>query len=545
MFFFANISSIVNRMWEKIFPFEAIAEHVQAIPNYYTGFSKYSNEFMTPYLTALSYFVQIEKARVLGAPPIEIYKSYADLMKFNFDIGAKFLSGSMKAVQEYARKETTDAVSAFLKTAMDPKSEEMEAFLRQRSRNISAVANDYPKAIDDIEPEFGFHFERGDNEKVAETERFVVYRINPTDEGVEIREDGKPILIVPPYVLGANILAFLPGEGKSYAHSFANQGIPTYIRIMKDIAKTPAVQLMTPEDDALDTAHFCERIKDRHGKPVTLNGYCQGGYTSVMNILSGQLDGLVDALITCVAPMDGSRSESLGAFLRALPKDFNDLIYGTKTLPNGNQVADGSLMSWIYKLRSVETETPVVAFLRDMAMLAPRNGRKINIAKTAAAINYWLENERTDIPLAIVKASFESYNEPVAEDGTLPVTLFGRKLNFKGIREKGIKWLLCYGEKDDLVEPEVALAPLDYIDVEVSPFPKGHVAIATSWSKPDSKFQLHGRFGKNNEYRGPVRFQLDLEEQLEEEEPDESSSSSDESDDNLPTASPAMSLLAS
>jgi hypothetical protein len=81
------------------------------------------------------------------------------------------------------------------------------------------------------------------------------------------------------------------------------------------------------------------------------------------------------------------------------------------------------------------------------------------------------------------------------------------------LQEKKIQWLICYGERDDLVEKEAALAPLDYIDVEVTPFPKGHVAIATSWSNPTSACALHTRFDDKN-YRGPVRFQLDLEDSL-------------------------------
>jgi hypothetical protein len=131
------------------------------------------------------------------------------------------------------------------------------------------------------------------------------------------------------------------------------------------------------------------------------------------------------------------------------------------------------------------------------------------VSKTAAAINYWLKNERSDLPLAITRMSFDSYNIPVTEDGTLPVKLFGRPLNFKRIQEKGIPWLICYGEKDDLVEKETALAPLDFIQAEVAPFPKGHVAIATSWSNPTSECALHACFGKDD-VRGPVRFQLDL-----------------------------------
>jgi hypothetical protein len=126
-----------------------------------------------------------------------------------------------------------------------------------------------------------------------------------------------------------------------------------------------------------------------------------------------------------------------------------------------------------------------------------------------AALNYWLQQERSDLPLPITEMSFCSYTTPISSDGTLPVTLFGEKLNIRAIGEKGIPWLLCYGESDDLVEKEVALAPLDFVDVEVTPFPKGHVAIATSWSHPDSACPLDGRFGKN-QVRGPVRFHLDL-----------------------------------
>jgi len=111
--------------------------------------------------------------------------------------------------------------------------------------------------------------------------------------------------------------------------------------------------------------------------------------------------------------------------------------------------------------------------------------------------------------------SFASYNIPVTSDGTLPVKIFDRELSFKGMQKKKIPWLLCYGEDDDLVEKETALAPLDYIDVEIAPFPKGHVAIATSWAHPESECALHTRFGPDNRYRGPVRFQLDLNETLE------------------------------
>jgi hypothetical protein len=252
-----------------------------------------------------------------------------------------------------------------------------------------------------------------------------------------------------------------------------------------------------------------------HGKRVTLNGYCQGGYNALCNLLSGKLDDLVDAFITCVSPMDGTRSKGLARFLARLPQRFNDLDYGTKILPNGNPVADGKLMGWVYKLKSIEQEIPAAAFYRDLMMFARQKNGDQQISKTAAALNYWLQNERYDLPLEITRISFASYNTPITEDGTLPVRLFGGELNLKRLKEKEIPWLICYGTHDDLVEKETALAPLDHIDAEVTPFPKGHVAIATSWSSPQSACALHTRFGDGN-YRGPVRYHMDLDAALDE-----------------------------
>lgn len=108
--------------------------------------------------------------------------------------------------------------------------------------------------------------------------------------------------------------------------------------------------------------------------------------------------------------------------------------------------------------------------------------------------------------------SYQSYTIPITQDGTLPVKLFGRSLNFNRIKEQGIPWLICIAEKDDLVEKEVTLAPLDWVEAEVTAFPKGHVAIATSWSLPTSECSLDKCF---LDRRGPVRYQLELEKAIE------------------------------
>jgi hypothetical protein len=473
------------------------------------GMKNYSDEFLHPLMAASQKFATIEAKRFFQRSPEDNYRTYAELFKLNYDLITRYAQGTLDTFDRYNEQEFSRFFQACYTTLLDSRGESLSDYFSRHEGILRRVVAEFPKAIREIEPEYGFHFERYPDSLVTETKRFVLRRVIPTEKGIRTDDRLKPILIIPPFVLGANILSFLPGEKKSYAHSFANKGIPTYIRIIKNIHETPAVQTMTLEDDARDTRYFCEVIKKKHHQMLTLNGYCQGGFSALCNILSGELDGLVDALITCVAPMDGTRSKRLGKFLQDLPNPFNDLSYGTRTLANGNKIADGDLMGWIYKLKSIEDSGPIIAFFRDIMMLSGKDDRPVTINKTIAALNYWLQKERSDLPLSVTEASFRSYNIPVTGDGTLPVTMFGRKLRFQGIKEKNIKWLLCYGESDDLVEQEVALAPLDFIDVEVTPFPKGHVAIATSWSHPQSSCALDSVFGEGK-YSGPVRFHLDL-----------------------------------
>lgn len=480
---------------------------------YLTGMARYTTDFYIPYLLGSSYFQQVELKRLGEKDPLDSLMAYLHLLENNIELAGRSVQGTTGIMSAYAQQEFPAFVEAMQQSLIGQNNDKLLEYTRRQADVINMVAHGYPQAIDDIEPEFGFHFERGEHLLIDETDRFLLYRVAPSKPEIQTRLDAKPVLILPPYVLGANILSFLPGEERSYSHCFANQGFPTYIRILKDVESSPALQTMTGDDDARDTRRFCETILKAHDKPVTLNGYCQGGFSGLCNLLSGELDGLVDAFITCVSPMDGTRSKGLARFLAKLPECFNDLNYGTKTLANGNKVADGKLMGWVYKLKSIEQEIPAAAYFRDLMMFSRQKNGSSGVSKTAAALNYWLLNERYDLPLAITEMSFASYNIPITADGTLPVRLFGKKLNLKRLQEKNIPWLICYGSDDDLVEKETALAPLDYIEAEVTPFPKGHVAIATSWSAPDSACALHTRFGEGN-YRGPVLFHMDLDKDI-------------------------------
>jgi hypothetical protein len=83
-----------------------------------------------------------------------------------------------------------------------------------------------------------------------------------------------------------------PYENKSYSHSFANEGIPTYVRVVKDIMTNEKVQTMTPEEDCEQTRQLCAKVMELNdGKKVTLNGTCQGGYICADEHSFGQAEG--------------------------------------------------------------------------------------------------------------------------------------------------------------------------------------------------------------------------------------------------------------
>jgi hypothetical protein len=340
-----------------------LAHLAAAAQNGAAALARYANEFIIPYMLATNYFRDVELGKLGRNDPLQTLKHNSELGMFNLDLANRALTGALETLGEYARIESPKAAAAFAPFIFEGDLKGVQALFQRKAELLELVAVRYPATIRAIEAEYGFHFERGVNPKVAETERFLLYQILPTDTRVSVREGGKPILILPPYVLGANILGFLPGENRSYAHCFANQGIPTYIRILKDIQTTEALQVMTGEDDARDTRLFCEAIRARHGRAITLNGYCQGGFSALCNLLCGELDDLVDAFITCVAPMDGTRSEGLSSFLSRLPRRFNELDYGTKTLPNGNKLADGKLMGPLVNRKLTTAAATAVAAL--------------------------------------------------------------------------------------------------------------------------------------------------------------------------------------
>ena len=466
-----------------------------------SAYEQYNSRFLNDYLTAMRTAMGGYRSTPLGLEAV------MELSQLKTRLALHAMRGTAESATKFHAEQSADAYRALINTLFGLKGENLVQFTNREAEIMEGVAFDFPKAMESIKDEFGFRFDSDGYDLVKETDCFKMYQVLPTKEGVEVDPKGKPVLLIPPYMLGVHILAFLPGEGKSYAHAFANQGVPTYVRVVKPIDETPAVQTMTCEDDCDQTLELCRLLKRRHGRAVTLNGICQGGYIALMNVLSGKYGKNVDALITTVTPLDGTRSQRLGGFIQGMPADLST-NYAYDTLPNGNRVVNGDVMSLGFKFLALAKEAPLVTMYNMKALHKKTGG---DPGKTAAAINRWLHDERVHLPIAIAEMSSETFRTPIAEDGTLPVTLYDKPLNLHDLKKLGISWLVAHSKADDLVEKDSALAGTELLEdegvVTVTEFPGGHVGILTSFAGEDSRCPLAGEF---NGMVGPVKYHLDL-----------------------------------
>jgi len=428
-----------------------------------------------------------------------------EVMQHNQQLMAKGVLSAQEKMMSYVFDQFEEGLQALLNTVYNVDGgERLGGFMRREAEIMESVAN-FNEQIEKIKDEFGFHFNTPNYKLVHETDTFQMYQVLPMKPGVAVRDDLPPMLLVPPYMLGVHILSFLPYENKSYAHSFANEGIPTYVRVVKDIMRNEKVQMTTPEDDCLQTLELCTKLKEIHGKKAVLNGTCQGGYICLMNLLSGKFTEVCDTLITNVAPIDGTYSSAING----MPQMHSDFI--TTPLPNGNKVANGYMLSLGMRFVAIDRETPLVKVLDQVSL---HKATEMNPGKTPAALFRWLLKERVHLPLSIANMSSCTFQQPIAADGTLPVTLFGKPLNIKDLARLGVKWYQNYAIKDDLVTPACATAGNRFLDgsnvLETVAFHGGHVAILTSpYAK---KAPVNGEFidGTGKRVRGPVKFVLDM-----------------------------------
>jgi hypothetical protein len=432
------------------------------------------------------------------------WQQLGDTFRHNTALVTRGLLATQEKLSSFVWDQIEDGVKATMNSFFGGEGENLNDFMRREAQVMESVAN-FTEQMEKVKDEFGFQFNTCDYELFCETDSFLVYQVLPIKKGVKVDESLKPMLLVPPYMLGVHILAFLPFEDKSYAHSFANEGIPTYVRVVKDIWETEKVQTMTPDDDCSQTREICEKLKAKHGQKVTLNGTCQGGYICLMNMLSGTLTDVADALITNVAPIDGTYSEAISG----MPQMHHDFVLSP--MPNGNMVANGYLLSLGMRFVAIDRETPLVTVLNQAALQEATNMRP---GKTPAALFRWLRKERVHLPPEIARMSSTTFQAPIGADGTLPVQLFGKPLNVKDLPAYVTKWYQNYAIKDDLVTGACATAANRFLDgtdvIEAVAFYGGHVAILTSpYAK---KAPVNGTFvdAVGKKARGPVRFQLDI-----------------------------------
>lgn len=435
--------------------------------------------------------------------PLDLMQAL-EVLQHNQALMTKGILSAQEKMMDYVFDQVEEGMQATFNTLFNVEGEKISGYINREAGVMESVAS-FNEQINKIKDEFGFHFNTGNYKLVHETDTFKMYQVLPLKAGVKVRDDIKPMLLVPPYMLGVHILSFLPYENKSYAHSFANEGVPTYVRVVKDIMTDEKVQQTTPDSDCLQTVELCKKLMEIHGKKVVLNGTCQGGYICLMNILSGKFDGIVDTLITNVAPIDGTYSDAISG----MPQMHHDFI--STTLPSGNKVANGYLLSLGMRFVAIDRETPLVKVL-DQASLHRATDR--NPGKTPAALFRWLLKERTHLPLEIAKMSSCTFQQPIGEDGTLPVQLFGQPLNVKKLADLKVKWYQNYAIKDDLVTPPCATAANRFLEgtdvIESVAFHGGHVAILTSpYAK---KAPVNGTFtdATGKKARGPVKFMLDM-----------------------------------
>jgi hypothetical protein len=226
---------------------------------YGNGLMKYFMDFNEAFWISFNYFQSVEKEKLFSLPADKLPREYMELLLLNMRIAEKAMSSSLISMNEYHIQKAGEYFTAWMNTLLAREGKSIDVLIDEQVRILQRVVNEYPEAILSIRSEYGFHFEGRGYVLADETERFQLYQVLPVQSNVSVKRSGKPVIIMPPFVLGTNILAFLPADGKSYVHAFANRGIPTYIRVPRNIWATPAFQVMTGEDDARDTGISARR----------------------------------------------------------------------------------------------------------------------------------------------------------------------------------------------------------------------------------------------------------------------------------------------
>lgn len=353
----------------------------------------------------------------------------------------------------------------------------VEDELARYAAALDTVNNVNPELMEEAKEKTGFNVEN-ENEYtlLMETPRAKVWQVLPLEEGVVVDDTRKPVMLVSPFMLEDRIMAIDPHNGMSFAHQFANEGIPTYVIRFDNPNENEFARDMSGEEFTDDLADATGAIKAKHGRSVALQTVCQGAYLSLLSMCSGRLDESVDAFTQIVPPNGQTEDPILQSSLQRIPESDRGHLPEVDPFP-------ASVSTLSMQLNNLQN--PVSSLIG--AINAAKKGP---MSSSAAAMNVWLESHETrPMPRKMVELTLQGAVAPVSPEGVLPQRLYGEELSLQRMRNK--KWGIFAGGRDNVVSPVSARAPLGLpcfaeeplTDVVYVEDPKaGHVSFLTGYT---------------------------------------------------------------
>lgn len=421
-----------------------------------------------------------EAMKARGVTPINGHEEHAgyDPTVFSaglraYDMLSKIYVDTVGDSMKYFGKRNEEMTRALLSGDPNQVADLFEQFLQ----TLDVVLEHNPKIMEDVKEEMGFHVEREDEyARFMETPRAKIWQVLPLAGEVSVNNSRKPVLLVSPFILEDSIMALLPHEGISFAHQFANEGIPTYIIRYDNPAENPDTARMTGEDFTNDLEMTTRAIREKHGLPVTLATVCQGAYLSLLATCSGKLDEHVDGLIQMMPPNAQTEDTNLGMRMETIPESRRALLPEDPAYPTGAATL---------AMRTGKGSNP----WRD-AIQSLTQAERGSMSKSSAAIANWLDSHGRPMPRETVALVLAGALRPISPDGVLPQELFGKPLSLKHIEEAGIKLGIFAGGRDDVISPESAGGIIKYFspDYKGGTFTVeekfGHISYLTSATTP-------------------------------------------------------------
>ncbi len=138
----------------------AVYHLISATQNYLAGLSRYAGDFMIPYLISTGYFKKAENEKLAKTSTLDSLAAYLKLLDFNLNIFNRGFFAGLDSMNGYAQFEMGSFIAAVYNTLFNMEGEDLYDFVERQARLMDLVVNIYPRAIQAIESEYGFHFER-------------------------------------------------------------------------------------------------------------------------------------------------------------------------------------------------------------------------------------------------------------------------------------------------------------------------------------------------------------------------------------------------